>query len=1101
MISTSILYCNKLDALPLTSDLQTSDSTSSNSLLNSIDKSGGRFRVRYLGSNSCNIKIRKLNDGISSFQKSLLELYTNTRRRSFALRSFYSFALNQVIDVCSYGVVVAERDPTIIRLNCSEGETVVTKVITPLSNILLWAAVRFNYRVSGRRREFGAAFVPLSCSDAVLNQNSFIPLSSKQRFLVGLPHPPLFACILQKVSNPQELECHLFVCASSEDAISLCALLSDTQKHCSKIGALELPLPGQMGNYSYKSPSRLSRSTNNGHIRHFMNDTQSDSSRVGGKSTSISSYKSRFTPTTQLKSKYKFRPLHQQQEQNSHQSNRKHPFEKRTQIEDIHTKNLPQIPVENNSRAALQLRDYRSRSYRFSDNTRTPTTTPTTSSSPEIHHCHYCNYQRYQSRNNSRNGLMRKRDMRKVYCNCNNGNNIAINSNNKGIKYMQKNAKRFTINSNAIERNIKNGREVTSVHYKCSTSSDSGEPKLGTKANFISGNKMCHKGSNKSSNNYKFNNDHNLIREEIMNTRVIPEMSDIRNYVMSNERNNYVKKDQKTRDCKRNALQRKHRKQDIIEDSSFESSNNSEIIVKDNVMRLFDNKQQYLLRNNKGNAVPKVVKSTQSPQRRYFGDTLRGAKSFEDLNNSSNSSTTSDDKVLQQKHLVRVRNATTSCRDAPWIMNKNNQSMTVSKTIFLGSESDSKKSSSLSHISSDSITKRDRTKSSPDLICSKDVLDCVNASDSVELTREAQIHSNYKLIDMNTRSQSSRSGSPFARNNRFAVYLPHMKCVKSFNSRTDVKQWSTLSLSSNVEANISADKSAPNSRPDLSYKTTKPIVEHETLSVNVPRIIRLNSPEYKTRNRSSLLTRLRRMSLRSWVSARKGTTRFLSKFKSKRRRRKRFSNPSTDSAIDVDTNDFRSEVKTYSVNEQNINNLRRKHSWSFHDFTASYPKPIREDKNKHLMQCSSSGTPSPSFELQKSALSNIEILDNKSYLKNFSLSSKKLEITGLEGSKTSPVNQSNNLNGVKRLENSMSSDSGMEEIDCLSSTDVTNSLNSRRKPLLACNKEMIGNDFQNDWKNLQFKASKQQVNHIVNKRKPFRHWSQTDLQQELGYMP
>jgi hypothetical protein len=221
----------------------------------------------------------------------------------------------------------------------------------------------------------------------------------------------------------------------------------------------------------------------------------------------------------------------------------------------------------------------------------------------------------------------------------------------------------------------------------------------------------------------------------------------------------------------------------------------------------------------------------------------------------------------------------------------------------------------------------------------------------------------------------------------------------------------------------------------------------------------------------------------------------LSNFKSKRRRRKRISNPSTDSAIDVDTNDFRSEAKTYSVNEQNINNLRRQHSWSFHDFTGSYPKPIKENKNKHLMQRSSSGTPSPS---------NIEILDNKSYLKNFSFSSKKLEITGLEGSKASPVNQSNNLNGVKRLENSMSSDSGMEEIDCLSSTDVTNSLNSRRKPLLASNKEMIGNDFQNDWKNLQCKPckpSKQQVNHIINKRKPFRHWSQTDLQQELGYMP
>ncbi|KAG8184822.1 hypothetical protein JTE90_004920 [Oedothorax gibbosus] len=173
------------------------------------------FQVKYLGSIAFTRKKRQPLKGIVSLQRPLLDLYTEARRRGESNRSVHPLALTQQLEICDYGLVVAE--------GTNRGETVITKVITPLSNVVLWAAVRFHARIT-KKRVFGAAFVPLACSDGVLDHKSYVCLNSRQRFLVSLTHPSVFACIYRSVSAPATYECHAFVCATAEDAISVAAL-------------------------------------------------------------------------------------------------------------------------------------------------------------------------------------------------------------------------------------------------------------------------------------------------------------------------------------------------------------------------------------------------------------------------------------------------------------------------------------------------------------------------------------------------------------------------------------------------------------------------------------------------------------------------------------------------------------------------------------------------------------------------------------------------------------------------------------------------------------------------------------------------------------
>lgn len=169
-----------------------------------------RYRVQYLGCNTCDYRTHKPEHGIGTYQKPLLDLYCAVLRRSVMFRSL--LAMNQVVDLSSHGIFIADKDRTQNNrrpgssasatatskpddaVSTNTNDTVVTKVITPLSNIRLWAAVRLQHRTQMRKiknsgihkRHVGVAFVPLSCSEAVLDKNAFVTLNSKQRFLLGM---------------------------------------------------------------------------------------------------------------------------------------------------------------------------------------------------------------------------------------------------------------------------------------------------------------------------------------------------------------------------------------------------------------------------------------------------------------------------------------------------------------------------------------------------------------------------------------------------------------------------------------------------------------------------------------------------------------------------------------------------------------------------------------------------------------------------------------------------------------------------------------------------------------------------------------------------
>lgn len=245
MLSSSILYCNKLDENILMSEddrtcggsnvlsgrakMSTSSSLNSSppSLpppisrlrlvdvsppsvkskrppsTNSSSRPKTRYRVQYLGSHTCDQRSHRLESGLAAYQKPLLDLYTTVVRRSVVLRTIS--VLNQIAEFSEHGIVVAQanraRLPSTSASTSSpeSGETVVTKVITPLGNILLWAAVKFQHRTvmaaskvkynfataASRRKQIRAAFVPLSCSEGVLDKSAFVSLTAKQRFLLG----------------------------------------------------------------------------------------------------------------------------------------------------------------------------------------------------------------------------------------------------------------------------------------------------------------------------------------------------------------------------------------------------------------------------------------------------------------------------------------------------------------------------------------------------------------------------------------------------------------------------------------------------------------------------------------------------------------------------------------------------------------------------------------------------------------------------------------------------------------------------------------------------------------------------------------------------
>nr|XP_045624514.1 uncharacterized protein LOC123774369 [Procambarus clarkii] len=99
----------------------------------------------------------------------------------------------------------------------------------PFPTIAVWAAVKLVIRrelLDHGQVGFTYAFLPLICDpEAQDKYNLYHPLNVAEPSVMVIQHPPMFACVMRKVGVPKVLECHGFVCQSSEDAIVMAANL------------------------------------------------------------------------------------------------------------------------------------------------------------------------------------------------------------------------------------------------------------------------------------------------------------------------------------------------------------------------------------------------------------------------------------------------------------------------------------------------------------------------------------------------------------------------------------------------------------------------------------------------------------------------------------------------------------------------------------------------------------------------------------------------------------------------------------------------------------------------------------------------------------
>ncbi|KRF83222.1 uncharacterized protein Dvir_GJ23180, isoform C [Drosophila virilis] len=97
--------------------------------------------------------------------------------------------------------------------------------ITPFHNIAVWSAVKFVISET----DGGAAFLPLITDPDNIDKTAlFQPLSANEQLAVEQSehmHAPIFAVVMRSANAPKILECHGFICKSTEDAIVIAATL------------------------------------------------------------------------------------------------------------------------------------------------------------------------------------------------------------------------------------------------------------------------------------------------------------------------------------------------------------------------------------------------------------------------------------------------------------------------------------------------------------------------------------------------------------------------------------------------------------------------------------------------------------------------------------------------------------------------------------------------------------------------------------------------------------------------------------------------------------------------------------------------------------
>ncbi|XP_066153654.1 uncharacterized protein [Euwallacea fornicatus] len=168
------------------------------------------FSIDYLGSVALQEKVTSL----AGLQKPLKELYF------------------------SYKKIAKSKKPLTGRLEIScdglrvqyQGAAGDLEQMNSFPTIAVWSAVKFVIQEnSSMLHGLGVsfAFLPLITDpDNMDKQSLFKSLSeAEKKFILNEQHSPLFAVVMRKIGVQKQLECHGFVCQTSEDAIVIAATL------------------------------------------------------------------------------------------------------------------------------------------------------------------------------------------------------------------------------------------------------------------------------------------------------------------------------------------------------------------------------------------------------------------------------------------------------------------------------------------------------------------------------------------------------------------------------------------------------------------------------------------------------------------------------------------------------------------------------------------------------------------------------------------------------------------------------------------------------------------------------------------------------------
>ncbi|XP_068623537.1 uncharacterized protein [Battus philenor] len=181
------------------------------------------FSVHYLGSTPLHNKVTSL----SGLQTPLKDLYF-TYRRNFRHKNAFTGRL----EISNTGLKVRYK-----------GEKGDLEQLNPFPTIAVWSAVKFVVQSSqDNKNDMSYAFVPLITDPDNIDRHALFkqlePGDKKYIFSHNEnSYSPLFAVVMRKIGVAKQLECHGFVCQTSEDAIVIAATLyKSLMSHMSRQG-------------------------------------------------------------------------------------------------------------------------------------------------------------------------------------------------------------------------------------------------------------------------------------------------------------------------------------------------------------------------------------------------------------------------------------------------------------------------------------------------------------------------------------------------------------------------------------------------------------------------------------------------------------------------------------------------------------------------------------------------------------------------------------------------------------------------------------------------------------------------------------------------